>query len=165
VTPRQFGYQHGAGTGVHGELPVEGRCAHGSQATVQRAVLLARKRVGQPATGVVDQDLDWAEVTLGGVEQGRRYRGVGQVGLQSDGAVAGRLDLPCDVLPPPHAVLSVADRSAVGGAGLQAQVGQQDERASLGQRTPGRRADAVVGAGDQGDAAFEGAGRRRHGRR
>ena len=85
--------------------------------------------------GVVDQDVEMAVSLDGGVDDGLGVGGLGDVALDGDGLAAGGGDGLDDLV----------------GAGLAGGVVDDDGRAVGGQRLGDGGADALGGAGDDGD--------------
>jgi hypothetical protein len=157
VPAGELGDQQGRRPGVHGEHPIVAPRVDRAQASTEPVPIGGQEGVGQPAAGVVDEDLDGAERRFGAVEQQRRHGGVGEVGLHGLRGAAGLADLSGDLFRGGGAHLAVLGGVRFAGVPfrIQAEVGQQDRHAFGGKRPRGRRPDALVGPGHQGHPAVQ----------
>jgi hypothetical protein len=139
--------QQGRRDRVDGELLCPGTVADRRQGATESVPGPGCEAALDPAGGIVDQDVDMAQLLLGRVEQSRRGQRIAQVGSTA-------------IAAPPSAVISattcrascrrrcryVAGVPRVGGV-LKAQVGAHDAHTSPRQTNGGGRTDPVVGTG------------------
>nr|WP_211239975.1 hypothetical protein [Jiangella gansuensis] len=92
VPARELGDEQRRRHRVDGELTLEGLRADRAHRPAEPVGVGRLEGVLDPAAGVVDQDVDRAEVFLGEVEQPGRAGRVGEVGLDGVCAAAGALD-------------------------------------------------------------------------
>ena len=155
MAPRELGDHGGSAAGVHGELPLESLGGDLLEKAAVPVAGLCRKGVGQPAGSVVDEDIHRPKLGLRNVEQASRGLRIGQVSLHRRCQPILRPDVGDDVF----GIGGAAPTVCLGRAGVvdisQSKVRHEDAGAALRQHTRGRSADAVVGAGDDGDVAGE----------
>jgi hypothetical protein len=153
VATDQLGDEEGCATGVDAEVAVDGGGSDPGEASSETVGAGRCERVGDPSAGVVDEDVDGAEGLLRGVEDPRRRVVVTEVGLEGERAPGQRLDPREDLLGTGCAPGAVALRGAGVGGHVEAEVRDQHVDAACGEGHRGRRADAVVGTGDDRDVA------------
>jgi hypothetical protein len=77
---------------VDPEIAVDRRGRHGCQSSPDPVRAHRSECVGDPSTGVVHEDLHWADLALGALEQVRDHRGVQQIRFDRDRPVRQAFD-------------------------------------------------------------------------
>ena len=151
----ELGDQDGARSCVDRELVVERRGGHRAKLTAEGADGVRAECVREPTAGVVHEDVDRTERSLGLVEHPDRNRRVGKIGLNADGSASLRDDRGHHLVTANGPVAAVFIGKTRIDVDVEPQPRDEHGGALPSEQTGGSRADAVVGAGDNRDMSVE----------
>ena len=149
MTPRELRDEQRGRTRVDDELLVNGLGGDSELGMTEPIGGVGRKRIGDPAGGVVDQDVHCTKRLFGRVEQPRGRSSVREVGFESDGTPALCLDGREHRSGVEGPVPTIQLRNRGIARIRDTQIRNDDGRAAGGEQSRRRGADAMVRACDQ----------------
>ena len=149
MAPCELGDHRSCATGVRRKLPLE---SLGGDSAKKPTVLVSRryrKRISQPSRGVIDENIDWAELGLRSVEQAPRRLRIGQIGFGGSRQPTLLADIGDDVLCIARTIPAVC-LECVGIIFVQEpKVGDEHTSAAISQDPCGGGPDAMVSTSNE----------------